>query len=590
MKFYTTIVSLLFLGVFGMAAYGQQGGDILSGYRPGNQFYRDDFNKTEDGIDQTNSTYSYSIKDGLLTIFTHYTYYESFNLPQQVTNYQMEAECKFGTKVFYHMTDNDVDKDQTMTMVFDAGRNGGELAGTYVSLCVMSNYSEHLQRNMFDYCYLSIGREDGAVFTELSKYKLDLEEDNDYHKVKVASVGDSYYYYYDNKFICKLLKTDANPDHYAASPKYVYFATNGGMDLVVNYFAAMALEEIQTKDVTPPTISLLTPVDVGNGIAEDDKGKILVSGRGTDTSGVAWIKLNGQDIGYIQANGYFSFNASSLSSNIIIQACDKAGNIGSKNFSFNIIRDSLVHIPLIPAEQPPVFHAIIIACSQYTDPGKNLPETVTEANRLRSALLTNYDFSDDHIHMLIDKTYDEIVSTLRNVMAIMQVNDNLVITFSGHGTYNQDKTNPVGYWITGAGMDYDHGYISSDQVKSMLSETDCKAKHILILSDACYSGAFKDADSVHMSYSDRTAYNYASTKVVTSCGFEKSPATSVFMADVIKALNDNATIYKKKYLSDIGMYSQIATAIVAGSGDEPNIFNFGEHGNQGGNFYFILKP
>jgi len=39
MKLYLTIVSLLLPGVCGMAAYGQQGGDILSDYRPGNQFY-----------------------------------------------------------------------------------------------------------------------------------------------------------------------------------------------------------------------------------------------------------------------------------------------------------------------------------------------------------------------------------------------------------------------------------------------------------------------------------------------------------------------------------------------------------------------
>jgi len=584
-----TIIFICLLSAIFRNAYAQEKGDILNSYHYGATIFRNDFDVDKEVWGDDHQLQYYS-KNGVLTVFTVDS--RRFRLPEGVKDYAVEVNCDMGSKSFPPISKSEFPRAKTKTIIFDAWRVNNNLKGVYLSFCAASNYHSDGDEFYYDKSYISIGNMEGDVFTEMKKIDIPDDDVNDFHNIKFMSVNGYYYFYYGKEFLCAILQSDANPDFDGKEGfRDLLFEENNGKSgtLGIKYYQVKQLLATQTKDIIPPTITLLTPVDDGNGIPEDDNGKILVSGRVTDTSGVAWVKLNGQDIGSIQANGYFSFNASSLSSNIIIQACDKAGNIGSKKFSFNIIRDSLVHIPVIPVDQPPVFHAVIIACSKYKDPAKNLPETITEANTLRSAL-TNYGFSDAHVHMLIDKTYDEIVSTLRNVMASMQANDNLLITFSGHGTYNQDKTNPVGYWITGTGMDYDHGYISSDQVKNMLSETDCKAKHILILSDACYSGAFKDAGLVHMSYSERTAYNYASTKVMTSCGFDKSPASSVFMADVIKALNDNATLYKKKYLSDIGMYAQIANAVVAGSGEEPNIFNFGEHGNQGGNFYFILKP
>lgn len=551
--------------------------DIYADHVTGQQIYRQDYNN--DAHDGEGENTVYKISGGILHVHTSYA--EPFTLPDGRTNYEVEVECLLG--INSEMQANHYNLHGTTTIIFDGVTNSKQDNGLFVSYCLGNE-------NKF---YFSVGSLDGTQWKILRQ--IDYSDlTHEYHKIKLAVADGMYYLYCDNQLVCNLPISEGN--HYfdtGSGYRKVYFENNFDYDVnrsfAIQSVVVNRLDSKAVADVTPPEITIYTPANDGSEVAEDDQGKVMVSGKVTDASGVAWVKLNGQDVGSLQKDGYFSFSTNLASSNLIVQACDNAGNVGSKALSLRLITSDVAHIPIIPPDHPPVFHALIIACSTYRNPNDNVPQARTETEQLRAVLEQQYGFADQNVHVLNDASYDNIVATLRSVLRSMDEQDNLLITFSGHGTYNQDKTNPVGYWITGEGTDYDHGYISSDQIKNMLIETDCQAKHILILSDACYSGAFRESNKPKFNFAERTAYNYSSTKVLTSCGFEKSPATSIFMQSVIKVLSDNATIYKKQFLSDQALYANIFNSISQGASNEPDLFNFGAHGNQGGNFYFILK-
>jgi hypothetical protein len=551
--------------------------DIYADHVTGQQIYRQNYNT--DAHEGEGENVVYKISGGILRVSQSYA--EPFTLPDSRTDYQVEVDCLLG--IDSQMLSKGYGHGGTTTIIFDGVTNSKEDNGLFVSYCKASPTN----------FYFAVGSIDGTVWTTLRHIEcIDLTQE--YHKVKLAVADGIYYLYCDNQLLCNLPISEGN--HYfdaGSSSRKVYFENNFNYEdnhfFKIQSVVVNQLDRKAVADVTPPEIAIYTPANDGSEVAEDDQGKVMVSGKVTDDSGVAWVKLNGQDVGSLQKDGYFSSSTNLASNNLIVQACDNAGNVGSKILSLKLITSDVAHIPIIPPDHPPVFHALIIACLTYRNASDNIPQARTETERLRAVLEQQYGFLDQNVQLLTDASYDQIVTTLRAVLHHMSEQDNLLITFSGHGTYNQDKSNPVGYWITGEGTDYDHGYISSDQIKNMLSETDCKAKHILILSDACYSGAFREPNKPKFNFAERTAYNYASTKVLTSCGFEKSPATSVFMQSVIKVLSDNATIYKRQYLSDQALYANIFNSISLGASNEPNLINFGTHGNQGGDFYFILK-
>lgn len=573
-KFLLTITCCLLCFCFDSFA---QDKDIFTDHLKGREIYRQDYNV--DAHEGEGEDMVYKISSGTLKVGQSYA--EPFTLPDGHTNYQVEVDCLLG--VDSQMIPNGYGSGVTSMIIFDGVTNSKEDNGLYVSYCKTNP-------NNF---YFSVGTIDGNVRTMLRQINYaDLTQE--YHKIKLAVADGIYYLYCDDHVLCNVSISEGN--HYFdlnSTLRKVYFENNFRDELhQVFRIQSVVVNQLDSKavaDVTPPSIAIYTPADDGSEIAEDDLGKVMVSGKVTDDSGVAWVKLNGQDVGSLQKDGYFSFNANLGSNNLIVQACDNAGNIGSKTLSLKLISSEDAHIPIIPPDHPPVFHALMIVCSNYLSPNVNVPQAPGETLDLKNVLEQSYGFSDNNIQVLTNTSYDQIVATLRAQLSSMGPDDNLLITFSGHGTYNQDKTNPVGYWITGSGTDYDHGYISSDQIKSMLVETNCQARHLLILSDACYSGAFREPGKPKFNFAERTAYNYVSTKVLTSCGFDKSPATSVFMPNVTKVLRDNATIYKRRFMSDQALYASIFQAVLQNAGNEPDLFNFGVHGNQGGNFYFILQ-
>lgn len=345
-------------------------------------------------------------------------------------------------------------------------------------------------------------------------------------------------------------------------------------------------------DKSPPEVQLLTPKATSTLTLETDEAEqkeIFVSGTIKDLAGVAWMNINGNNITEIKTGGYFSLNIQGAPSKLIIQTSDVKGNIGTQTYTIkyssipsNTNNISVEKIPFITPDDNPKFYAVLIACSDYNSGGWSpLPTTIDEAKLMKNVLVKKYGFDSTNITELYNKDYIKILSTLSSLLESLKENDNLIIYFAGHGTYKSKGTELVGYWVPLYATNIDVDYISSKKLDELIAGS--RAKHILMLSDACYSGAMRSKDEVKTP--SKWEYKLRSRQVLTSGGLEKVPGQSVFIKMVLDALQKN----EAPYLPVSELYSIIYSGIKKQANTEPKLTDFGSDGNEGGQFYFIKK-
>jgi tetratricopeptide (TPR) repeat protein len=357
----------------------------------------------------------------------------------------------------------------------------------------------------------------------------------------------------------------------------------------VDSFISILEQKINAEivtDKTPPTIQLLTPKIIHSGTVENDVNKsnqLFVSGIANDISGIASVSINGTIVNEIKESGYFSFNIDGSVNKIIIQVSDKNGNVTNEIYQIDkaTIPVNASSIPLITTEDKPAYHAVLIACSNYIGKWPQLPSTLTEAKEMKDLLSKKYGFIETNILELYNKDYSAILTNLSAKLESLKENDNLIIYFAGHGTYKQKGTELVGYWVPLNTTNIDVDYISNKKLNELVAGT--KTKHILILSDACYSGAMRSNNEIKPP--SKLEYKLRSRQILTSGGLEKVPGESVFMKMVMKVLQLNT----EKYFPVSDLYNSIFSGVKKQTDNEPKLNDFGKDGNEGGQFYFMLN-
>jgi uncharacterized caspase-like protein len=118
---------------------------------------------------------------------------------------------------------------------------------------------------------------------------------------------------------------------------------------------------------------------------------------------------------------------------------------------------------------------------------------VKDAKELRSILQSTYTFNPKNIDTLFNSSREDIMMTLIKKCGSLTENDNLLIFYAGHGIAEKDKFGDVdGYWIPSSARKGNNStYISSDDINKALKRSN--SKHILVVADACFSGAFTES-------------------------------------------------------------------------------------------------
>ncbi|SRR6266700_2615871 len=236
------------------------------------------------------------------------------------------------------------------------------------------------------------------------------------------------------------------------------------------------------------------------------------------------------------------------------------------------------------------YYALVIGNNKYKYVAK-LQTAVNDADAVDQLLRDRYGFT---VKLLHDATRDDILTALNEYRRTLPVDSNLMIYYAGHG-YKDPDTNEA-YWLpVDAQKDNNQDWISADDISSDAHAI--PSRHILIISDSCFSGELaRDAD-VAITPTDRGAYlaklaQSKSRNLMSSGGNEPvadggAPGHSIFASAVLDSLrridDDRFTAAE--------LFSRFIQPAVAGSADQvPQYGVIRKSGHNYGDFVFSRLP
>ena len=159
---------------------------------------------------------------------------------------------------------------------------------------------------------------------------------------------------------------------------------------------------------------------------------------------------------------------------------------------------------------------MVIGNDNYANGLPRLKTAAGDAQAVARTLKSVYGFK---VTVLVNATRDQIIGALSKYRQTLTWDDNLLIYYVGHGSY--DQAADQGYWLpVDAAPDDPSHWVSNTDITNMLKAI--QARHVMVVADSCYSGALtrdanvgvKDAD-----YIQRIVQKKART-VMTSGGLE----------------------------------------------------------------------
>jgi hypothetical protein len=230
------------------------------------------------------------------------------------------------------------------------------------------------------------------------------------------------------------------------------------------------------------------------------------------------------------------------------------------------------------------YHALVIGNDAY----RGLPAlhtAVADARAVAQILKAQYGFE---VTLLTNASRAQILGALAKLRQKLTWDDNLLIYYAGHGTY--DDASERGYWLpVDAASDDPSNWVSNADITDMLKAM--AAKHVLVVADSCYSGtltrgaatALRDAD-----YLQRIVQKKART-VMTSGGLEPvadsgGSGHSVFTQAFLAALQAN-----RGAVDGQALFATVREPVVLAAPQTPEYSNLRFAGHDGGDFVFVRR-
>ncbi|MFV1974915.1 MAG: caspase family protein [Candidatus Scalindua sp.] len=237
----------------------------------------------------------------------------------------------------------------------------------------------------------------------------------------------------------------------------------------------------------------------------------------------------------------------------------------------------------------------VIGINTYID-WPHLSTAVNDAKTVRNVLLEKYHFDNRHLIELYDEeaTRSNILDKLRFLARRVGPDDSVVIFYAGHG--HLDSITKSGSWIpVESGIENTSAWISNHDVKEYLKVDVIKAKHILLISDSCFSGDFFRGKRGRLpEVTDeviKRAYKLSSRQAITSGGLEPVVDTgfsgnSVFTHFLVKTFEEN----EKPFLIPSDLFPDIKAGVAENAEQFPRFGTLKDTGGQqGGELVFFLK-
>ena len=242
-------------------------------------------------------------------------------------------------------------------------------------------------------------------------------------------------------------------------------------------------------------------------------------------------------------------------------------------------------------QMPLRYHALVIGINEYDHWG-NLRRAQKDAQAVAEVLDSKYDFSSVTTLFDQDANAVNIEDMLRRVSTELTEGDALLIYFSGHGYY--DELLDEGFWIPSDGrMSIEdqpavRDWIANDRIRQYLSKS--AAKHVLIVSDACFSGSLFKGALTEINPTTLSWYRHVmdqpSRWAITSGDMELVPDAGIFGIKLLQLLK----FPPREVFSVTDLVSWLRQEVTAFEGTIPQAGPLNEPTHaMGGEFVFVNK-
>ncbi|NJN77366.1 MAG: caspase family protein [Saprospiraceae bacterium] len=243
----------------------------------------------------------------------------------------------------------------------------------------------------------------------------------------------------------------------------------------------------------------------------------------------------------------------------------------------------------VNAQNEGLTYGVFIAIDDYSEAvWKPLKTSVNDANAVAQVLSQKYVFDEIITLYNKDATQKNILNKLDEVATKLTENDQLLIFYSGHGF----ELGNEGYWVAFDAIDTDPlKMVSNTQFKKMISTT--KAKHVLLMADACFSGTAFKASNLYIRNDGEEDYykiisGLISRQAIISGSLEptedENGEHSIFTKYLLKYLENN----ENQYFSTSELYELMKYPLAANSTAIPKFGHIQNAGHEGGQFVFQL--
>jgi caspase domain-containing protein len=248
------------------------------------------------------------------------------------------------------------------------------------------------------------------------------------------------------------------------------------------------------------------------------------------------------------------------------------------------VRDDQV-APAPPLSLGP-YYALIIGNNNYRYLEK-LQTAVNDATAMANLLQGQYGFKERRL--LLNATRDDIFEALTDYRRTLPENSNLLIYYAGHGYHDRDTDEA--YWLP---VDAQKGnpdhWISANDITTNIRAI--PSKHVLVISDSCYSGVLtRDADVSIRPREPRTyllkMLGSKSRNLMSSGGDEPvvdsgSEGHSVFAGAVLKYLKE----MEDEQFTAADLFPRIRRGVAGRSAQVPQYNYIRNSGDEFGDFVF----
>lgn len=235
----------------------------------------------------------------------------------------------------------------------------------------------------------------------------------------------------------------------------------------------------------------------------------------------------------------------------------------------------------------PRYYALIIGIDKYKFDEIGLPSLdypVKDARRIKHVLTEQYAFDDASVKLLENPVRSTIIDSFEELATRVTEKDNLLIFYAGHGYYDKEKG--FGYWLpSNSTTQSKSDWISNTIVRDYLGAI--KAKHTLLISDACFSGSIFKSRNVmaNMMAKISEMYKYPSRRAMTSGNLSQVPDKSYFAEFLVRRLSDNSDAF----LPAQTLFYRIFEPVNNNSPATPQFGVVQGTGDEGGDFIFTRR-